>query len=434
MQRFRTPQKVAVGFALLLPFLLFSALPAEEESRVELHGFFLGNYAVRTTGFRPGAPGAAAPANSDYPLAEERLRIDLSAADDAIDAGVRFKLDLFHDDLTGAVELDLREGFLSYTWEAFDFRLGRQVVTWGVGDLVFINDVFPKDWISFFTGRPLEYLKTGIDGLRVRYSSDRINFEALAIPVFQPDQVPTADRFFYYDPFAAVTNRVERRPVAQVDHAELALRAYGQIAEFDVSLYGYRGYWRGPSGIPDSFIAPTLITLVYPPLSVAGASLQGNAFGGVIALEGGYYDSRQDRPGRNPLIPNSQLRFLGGYQRQLWEDGTLGVQYYLEIMQDYTAYKQSWPAGLPRQRNLRDVVTLRFEQFFAHQTWRLSVMGFYSPADADFLLQPALSYKFSDRLSGAIGANIFGGRDRWTMFGQFNKNDNVYGSVRFDLW
>ncbi|HTL51794.1 MAG TPA: hypothetical protein VL860_04370, partial [Planctomycetota bacterium] len=205
--------------ALLVGFAGVASLSAGDDTSIELHGFFLGDYAVRTTGLRTGQPGDPSPADSDYPLAEERFRIDLTASDDTIDAGVRIKLDVFHDDLTGAVDLDLREGYFRYTWEAFDFRLGRQIVTWGVGDLVFINDVFPKDWISFFAGRPLEYLKVGVDGLRVRYSSDPINIEALAIPVFQPDQVPTADRFFFYDPFAAVTNRVEKRPAAHLDKA-----------------------------------------------------------------------------------------------------------------------------------------------------------------------------------------------------------------------
>ncbi|MFW6031595.1 MAG: hypothetical protein ACOC9T_03300, partial [Myxococcota bacterium] len=29
----------------------------------------------------------------------------------------------------------------------------------GTGDLVFLNDLFPKDWRSFLLGRDLDYLK-----------------------------------------------------------------------------------------------------------------------------------------------------------------------------------------------------------------------------------------------------------------------------------
>ncbi|MBI4563725.1 MAG: hypothetical protein HY716_03405, partial [Planctomycetes bacterium] len=45
-----------------------------------------------------------------------------------------------------------------------------------------------------------------------------------------------------------------------------------------------------------------------------------------------------------------------------------------------------------------------------------------------------LSYKFSDDLAVTLGANVFGGRKDTTFLGQFDKNDNVYLSIRFDLW
>ncbi|MBI2840173.1 MAG: hypothetical protein HYX75_17795 [Acidobacteria bacterium] len=54
----------------------------------------------------------------------------------------------------------------------------------GVGDLLFINDVFPKDWVSFFAGRPMEYLKVGVDGVRLRYTGSHVNGEILALPFF----------------------------------------------------------------------------------------------------------------------------------------------------------------------------------------------------------------------------------------------------------
>ena len=36
---------------------------------------------------------------------------------------------------------------------AFDVKIGQQVLTWGTGDYVFLNDLFPKDYPSFFAGR-----------------------------------------------------------------------------------------------------------------------------------------------------------------------------------------------------------------------------------------------------------------------------------------
>jgi hypothetical protein len=414
----------------LLVLLLFrvasTPLSAQEYENVELHGFFLGNYTGRTTGVRP--PGEE---SGDFLLVEERVRMDLSAWSESIEASVRVKGDFFHDAVADEFDIDLREAYVDYTKGDFDFRLGRQIATWGVGDLLFINDVFPKDWVSFFTGRPLEYLKVGVDALRTRYSSEALNAELLVIPVLQPDIVPTSERFFLFDPFASISDRDERRPDRTYANTELALRLYRRIRDFDVSAYVYRGFWHTPSMRPDNFAAPTRVIAFYPDLSVYGASMQGSAFDGILSFEFGYYRSRNDEDGDDPTVPNSQWRILVGYQRQLWEDFTLGIQYYSKIMEDHGAYRESLPAGFPVQHGYRDTITLRAEQLLEHQTWKLALFYFYSPSDSDHLIQPYVSYKFSDELAATLGANIFGGTRDWTSLGQFDKNDNVYLSVRY---
>jgi hypothetical protein len=418
----------AIAVLLLVGLAAPPLFAQEYDDAIEIHGFLMGNFAGRTTGVRPSGEN-----ESDFLLAEERLRLEVSAWSEAIEASARVKGDFFHDAVDGEFAFDLREAYVDYTTGSFDFRLGRQIATWGVGDLLFINDVFPKDWVSFFSGRPLEYLKIGVDGFRTRYSSDAVNAELIAMPFFTPDNVPTAERFFLFDPFASVAARDEDPPNSTYGNTELALRLYRKIGDFDVSAYAYRGFWRTPSMEPDSFLTPTLVTAFYPALSVYGMSAQGSALGGVLSLEAGYYDSREDEDGDDPIIPNSQARVLVGYQRQVWEDALLGVQYYAEVMEDHAAYRRTQPAGFPVQREYRDAVTLRFEQLLEHQTWKLGLMCFYSPADNDYLLQPQVTYKFSDNLAATVGANIFGGERDWTAFGQFDRNDNVYLSVRFDF-
>jgi hypothetical protein len=184
---------------------------------------------------------------------------------------------------------------------------------------------------------------------------------------------------------------------------------------------------------PDSSPSPKRVTSFYPQRSVYGLSAQGSALGGILSFESGYYHSRDDEDGNNPTIPNSQARFLLGYQRQLWEDFTLGSQYSGEIMKEHGAFRQSLPTGFPSQKQYRDTITLSLEQLLKHQVWTLALFVFYSPADNDYLLQPHTSYKFSDDLSATLGANIFGGENETTFLGQFDKNDNLFLSFRFDF-
>lgn len=68
-----------------------------------------------------------------------------------------------------------------------------------------------------------------------------------------------------------------------------------------------------------------------------------------------------------------------------------------------------------------------------YQTWTLSLFAAYSPTDRDYFVQPEVSYKVTDNVGVSVGTNIFGGKKETTFFGQFEKSDNVFVSVRFDF-
>jgi hypothetical protein len=395
---------------------------------IDFQSFAFGTFTARTHSERP--PG---PEGRRFLLAEERLRLELNLWTEVAEAEVLVKLDGVHDAVTSEFYLDLREAYLDFTGGKMDFRFGRQIATWGVGDFLFINDVFPKNWVSFFSGRPLEYLKLGVDALRGRYSSDVLNAELLIIPRFRPDTLPTPKRFLLFDDFASAAGRNETMPETGFDNPEVALRLYRRFRDYDVSAYMYRGYWRSPSQLIDDPVNPMELTQFFPALSTWGLSAQGQSLGGIISLETGYFDSRDDRVGDNVAIPNSQARFLAGYRKQLSDDTTLGLQYYVEIMMDFTAYENSSPDGGKRSKKYRDIVTLSLNRFLQHQAWELSLFAFYSPAEQDYLFQPRAAYRFSDNFSAVLGANIFGGKTKTTFFGQFDHNDNIYLMLRYDF-
>lgn len=410
---------LAIAFFFIAVFIPLLARAMD----VSLHGFLQGNYSANTA--TKNSKGG------DFKLSEERLQLKLDASRDPIHFFV--KADTWGDHISEKWDAELREGFVDYTANKWDVRIGRQIITWGVGDLVFINDVFPKDYAAFFSGRPLEYLKKGVDAAKIGLYPEFASFELITIPFFEGNTFPDPARFHLFDPFPGITNRPEQKPAASFDNTEIALRIYRDIAGFDVSVYAYRGFFRQPSMLPDNPVMPMRLTLFSPKLSVYGASLQGRAMDGVLSLEAGYYDSREDRSGTNPIIPNSQTRFLVGYQRQIWEDFTLGLQYYVEYMHNYSAYESNLPAGFPKDRKVHDLTSVRLTQLLRHQTMRLSFFAFYSPSVGDYLLNPEIKYNFTDHIWAAIGANIFGGGNPASQFGQLAKDDNAYMQVRYEF-
>ena len=396
----------------------------EEEERLSIHGFLQSDYSVRT-----GRQDTSSLKDGDFLLGEERVQLEIERHSQDDEAGLFLKADAFHNALEGQTDMELREGYLILHLSPISLRLGRQIVTWGISDFLFINDVFPKDWQSFFSGRPMEYLKIGADCLKADFKGKTISAEILVIPFFQPDRLPSAERFFFYNPMAGIDQR-EELPAKDKDNTEFALRLYRHIARTDFALYTYRGFFRSPAMQPDTLPVPTLITLDYPKLRVYGLSAQKSMGQGVTGLEVGYYESKDDRDGTNSFITNSHTRGLVGYQRQLWSDCTLWLQYYGEYMHQYNAYENNLMSGFPKQDRFREVATFRLTQFFNYQTCQVSLLAFYGISEKDYFIIPEVKYQVNDKSWIALGVNLFGGKKDTTFFGQFEKNDNMYLTMR----
>src|SRR3989337_2023727 len=166
-----------------LLFFVFSlnSFSAVDAGDISLHGFLQGSYSVNSSPENPSG--------GDFKWAEERLQVKVEASKERFHFFV--KADAFLDHIDEKGDLGLREGYADFAADKWDLRLGRQIITWGLGDLVFINDVFPKDYEAFFSGRPLEYLKKGVDGIRLSLYPAFASFEILAIPLFEPNHFPS---------------------------------------------------------------------------------------------------------------------------------------------------------------------------------------------------------------------------------------------------
>ncbi|KPK02320.1 MAG: hypothetical protein AMK71_02740 [Nitrospira bacterium SG8_35_4] len=330
-------------------------------------------------------------------------------------------------------QLDLSKEFdFSFSPAKFmDVKAGRQIQTWGTGDLLFINDLFPKDWESFFTGRDDEYLKAPSDSIRTSFFSDAVNLDISYSPLFNGSNYIDGSRLSYWNG-ARIAGREdrfrddERNRFLRDD--EISMRISKTIEGIELALYGYNGFWQTPEGLdPDTGKG------IYPRLRTVGGSARGPMLGGIGYAEAGYYDSHQDRDGSDPFIRNSEVRFLAGYERELDRNLTGGLQYYLEWMLDYSEYESSLLPGAVRKDEERHVLTLRLTRLMMNQNLKVSLFVYYSPSDQDAYFRPKIHYKVSDRWSIETGGNIFTGKDDHTFFAQFEDNTNAYAGARYSF-
>lgn len=327
--------------------------------------------------------------------------------------------------------IDLREAsVLLRPLDTLDLKIGRQVLTWGTGDLVFVNDLFPKDWNAFFIGRDDEYLKAPSDAIKASIYIGDLTFDAVITPRFDSDRFIDGRRLTFFDPLTG-NLKTEPAPIGVLvlddygDDWEGAFRASGQVKSFELAGYLYRGYWKSPLGFD-----PLSGRNIFPELNVYGASLRGPFGGGIVHGEIGYYDARDEGAATDPFLPNSEWRFLAGFEREIIPDLTGGIQVYIEHMADHDDYRATLPVGMRPKDENRQVMTLRLTQMLMNQNLMLSAFNFWSPSDEDGYLRLKANYKISDNWQIEGGTNVFYGKDGASFFGQFEDNSSAYISVR----
>jgi len=385
-----------IGLIGLISPILFAA-------DIETSGFLDARYGIRTQ---------SDPNSDQETLSELRLQLSsiwyhdlftLTARSDFIYDGVANNHD--HIDLeTGEGPIDLREfNILCSPLDWMDVKLGRQILTWGTGDLLFINDLFSKDWKSFFSGRDEEYLKAPSDALFMSFFPSFGNIDIAYMPRFAPDRFIDGERFSYWGG-AGLTGADLRTDKPSGD--EIAGRIYHTFKGVELAGYVYSGYWKTPVGFD-----PVSGKSTFPKLNVYGASARRAFLGGIANLEAGYYDSSDG-------VAN-QIRLLAGYEHEIVQDLTGAIQYYTEQKRG--------------DEESRHVLTLRLTQMLMDQNLTLGLFTYWSPSDQDGYLRPSAAYKLTDNWLVEARGNFFFGKDNDTFFGQFQDNNNLSLAVRYSF-
>ncbi|MBB5518452.1 hypothetical protein [Amphiplicatus metriothermophilus] len=414
--------------------------PAEKEAR-----------AWRNEGSRPAIFGEIAgfvearvgprlqedPNEGAFTIAETRLRLESEWRPG--DLVLRFVGDAVYDEVDDRREPDLEAGEGAFdlreaniVWRPLDFvdmKAGRQILTWGVGDLIFINDLFPKDFRSFFIGRDDEYLKAPSDAIRVSFFHDLANLDIVYTPRFDADRFIDGSRLSYFNPLG---DRVVGKgfildsltPDEWFRDDEFAGRIFRNIGAFESAVYGYIGYFKAPNGLsPEG-------EFVFPRLAVVGASLRGPFLGGILTAEIGRYFSRDDSDGDDPLLPNSDLRLLVGFEREAASEFTVGFQYYAQVRSDHNAFLSALPVDASSEPWTRHLLTMRLTKLALNQNLTLSAFNFWSPNQDDGHLRLRASYKLTDDWLVEAGGNLFYGPRKDVLFSQLTDNTNIFFAVR----
>ncbi|HMB71944.1 MAG TPA: hypothetical protein VKQ06_00120, partial [Gammaproteobacteria bacterium] len=160
---------------------------------------------LRWSGFLETAWGRRLDADPNFAtrqsLGDMRARLETQWSNQV--TRLTFAGDALYDDYESEFDIEVRDLSFQFTpGEQVDLKVGRQILTWGTGDLLFLNDLFPKSWVSFFSGREDEYLKAPSDAVRMTWYTDVVNIDVAWSPSFEPDEYLTGERFSFFSPLA----------------------------------------------------------------------------------------------------------------------------------------------------------------------------------------------------------------------------------------
>lgn len=431
-----TPTSPFMVMVILLMIFVSFATQANDENLGDNWGDGWGDETQETVspwqtgGFIEAAYGRFLQDNivaNETSLSEFRGRFEIDYSHEQFELSA--KGELLYDDGLDDVLFNTRElTFAARALDNLDIKLGRQVLTWGAGDYLFLNDLFAKDWQSFFAGREDSYLKAPSDSLRLTGYSGDFTFDLAWTPQFTADNYLTGERFSFYSPAQQqIVAPAQPFKVNQGDSDQWAIRISTSKDSVEYALYGYHGLFNTPQGVDAQGIA------YFPKLNSWGASLRMPLAKGLFSSEFSFYNSTQDPQGNNPAINNSQFRFLLGYEQELVKNLTISGQYYLEITRDYAALKanSSQPQAFVDEH--RQLLTLRLRYTAMQQKLTWSLFTFYSPSDNDAYIRPSISYRKDDHWIFSAGANVFDGQDKFSFFGQHQDNSNGWLRVRYSF-
>jgi hypothetical protein len=324
-----------------------------------------------------------------------------------------------------AVQEDLtkvREAFVGWTPSgSWNLRVGRQVLTWGVSDYLYVNDIFPKNYDAFFSGATFDRIKEPVDALRAvgRWNSADVE---VVVSRSRTDEGPLAQRFA-----ATFPTRVASE-LHDDNAADVAVRLSRHVSGWDLS--GYLASFRSREG--RFFVSPAGLSYDTPRTSHVGVSIAGNFAAGVMWAEAAWRQADDKQSGVvSRYSVGHSLKSIIGYAREIGADSTISSQLHLERPLDRRRYGQTLAPGVRPVDSVISTWYLRAERRWMNQTLRAGLQCFLGN-EGDSHFNPFAHWSPADGWSVEAGANALSGRPD-TRLGAIRDDSNLYVLTRYSF-
>lgn len=324
------------------------------------------------------------------------------------------------------------EAFVTATFAHADLHLGKQIVAWGRADGINPTDnLTPRDYTVRLPFEDDQRLGTSAATLNL-YLTPTHTLTVFATPFFEPTIVPLPSDGYEV---------VERTPAASLSNTEAGVRLNKVAESLDWSISYYRGFSLIPSvRLPAIHSGTPRMEMTYDRITVVGADVARNYGRFGVRAEVGYFDTSDD-DGRNPVVKNSQLYWIAGFDRSFYENLNFNIQYFQRRVRNHRD-----PATLtdPSLRTTaltnavfngqRDAVnqgiSFRINNQWLHNTLEAEIFGVANLTRNDSFMRAAISYSLDDHWTLTVGGEYYRG-DADTQYGSLSGNNSGFVEARY---
>ena len=364
------------------------------------------------------------------------IKLDVLGMYDAI-YDVNDDLDVEDEDEYHAY-IDPREATLNLSFEKFEMRLGRQIVNWEKTDSLRVLDVVNPLDLREFTFDDFENIRIPLwMGNFEYYVTSDYSLQFLIIPDMTFTELAHTGSEFELARAAVpagLTLNVndEETPDVNAEHTEYGVRFQGMANGWDFSV-NYLYSWNDQPFKEKALNSATGTLTVAPAherLHVIGGSVVNVFFDTVVRLElaakVGEHFSVDDATIKDMLVDKTTLEYALAFERDIWSISWL--------LQAYQKYILDYEDMIAPDEDVTTLLTLRVaKDLNQEETLKAELRTEYRVNDGDYHVRPELEYAITDAWKATLGADIMGGGDDDTFYGQFNDNDRLYASLRYSF-
>lgn len=329
-----------------------------------------------------------------------------------------------------AGDAELIEGYITIRLPRADIVIGKQIVAWGRADSINPTDnLTPRDYTKLL---PFEDdQRFGTAAIRLdTFLSDELTIATFATPLFEPSRIPLPE------PLQDVP---EDRPHRSLANSEVGVRLNRTGRDIDWSLSYYHGYSLLPSLQSDS---TTPAVLRYDAIDVIGADIASNLRQFGLRAEAAFVNTN-DKDGTAHDIKNPFFFAVAGVDRTFGDNLNVNFQLFGQWIRNFvppeevtdarTRINATQNAIMSNQLDRRTYgITSRIANTWWHRTLTTEVLLVFNLTRHDSFVRPLIRYAFSDRIAGAIGADVYRGAPD-TFFGALHQNSTVFLELRYNF-